>query len=178
MCVSSIDGVNGWLSRTLHWAALRATQSVDRAVQSMQGMIRTLRSSLEEEWGLELEEVHSIWPWIATHAGFLLTRFEVGRDGKPRTKDSATVQDMMFAEGIWRGPIGKITCMWEDGIYLGAKATTGATIVGKHRRRVAHEDGQEEAGRRTMGTEQLDQDLRSSLAQERGRPRGDGEKLR
>ena len=29
-----------------------------------------------------------------------------------------------------RGPLGKWTCMWEDGIYLGVKATTAEVIVG------------------------------------------------
>ena len=67
------------------------------------------------------------------------TRFEVGRDGKTayeRLKGkSAKVQDMAFAEGIlWKrkragGPLGKLTCMWEDGIYLGIKATTAEIIV-------------------------------------------------
>ena len=43
---------------------------------------------------------------------------------------------MAFAEGIlWKrkgagGPLGKLTCMWEDGIYLGVKATTAEVIVG------------------------------------------------
>ena len=32
--------------------------------------------------GVKIDATHSIWPWIAEHAGFLLTRFEVGRDGK------------------------------------------------------------------------------------------------
>ena len=28
------------------------------------------------------------------------------------------------------GPLGKLSCMWEDGIYLGVKGTTGEMIVG------------------------------------------------
>ena len=102
---------------------------VERAVQSVQGMIRTIRSDIEGRWGVKIDVTHSIWPWIAEHAGFLSTRFEVGRDGKTayeRLKGkSAEVQGMAFAEGIlWKrkragGPLGKLTCMWEDGIYPG-----------------------------------------------------------
>ena len=55
---------------------------VERAIQSVQGMIRTMRSDIEGRWGVKIDATHSIWPWIAEHAGFLLTRFEVGRDGK------------------------------------------------------------------------------------------------
>ena len=76
---------------------------------------------------------------IAEHAGFLLKRFEVGRDGKTAYErlrgKSAKVQGMAFAEGfLWKrkragGPLGKLTCMWEDGIYLGVKARTAEIIV-------------------------------------------------
>ena len=113
---------------------------VERAIQSVQGMIRTIRSDIEGRWGVKIDATHSIWPWIAEHAGFLLTRFEVGRDGKTayeRLKGkSAKVQGMAFAEGMWwkrkraGGPLGKLTCMWKDGIYLGVKATTAEIIVG------------------------------------------------
>ena len=64
---------------------------------------------------------------------------------------------MMFAKGnIVDEPevhFGKLTCMWENGNYLGVKATTGDIIVG-NRRSVAHEDGQKEARERTIGTKQ------------------------
>ena len=102
-------------------------------------MIRLIRD-IEGWWGVKIDATHSIWPWIAEHAGFFLTRFEVGRDGKTayeRLKGkSAKVRGMAFAEGIlWKrkragGPLGKLTCMWEDGIYLGVKATTAEVIMG------------------------------------------------
>ena len=55
---------------------------VERAIQSVQGMIRTIRSDIEGRWGVKVDATHSIWPWIAEHAGFLLMRFELERDGK------------------------------------------------------------------------------------------------
>ena len=112
---------------------------VERAIQPVQEMIRTIGSDIEGRWGVKMDATHSIWPCIAEHAGFLLTRFEVGRYGKSayeRLKGkSATVQGMAFAEGIlWKrkragGPLGKLTCTWEDGICLGVKATTAEVIV-------------------------------------------------
>ena len=88
---------------------------------------------------MKIDATHSIWPWIAEHAGFLLTRFEVGRDGKTayeRLKGtSAEVQGMAFAEVIfWKrkragGLLGQLTCMWEDGVYFGVKVTTAEVIV-------------------------------------------------
>ena len=56
---------------------------------------------------------HPVWPWIAEHGGFLLTRFEVGRDRKTAYErlrgKSAKVQDLSFEVRF-----GKMTCMWED----------------------------------------------------------------
>ena len=128
------------LSTVVPVGSSKSNGIVERAIQSVQGMIRTIRSDIEGRWGVKIDATHSIWPWIAEHAGFLLMRFEVGRDGKTayeRLKGkSAKVQGMAFAEGIlWKrkragGPLGKLTCMWEDGIYLGVKATTAEVIVG------------------------------------------------
>ena len=104
-----------------------------------------------------------------------VTRFEVGRDGMtayeiPKGK-SAKVQGMTFAEGsLWKrrragGPLGKLTCMWEDGVYLGVTATTGEIIAGNgggvwFTRTVR---------RKLEGTKQLEQYRGRSSAQARGR---------
>ena len=113
---------------------------VERAVQAVQGMIRTMRSALEEKWGAKLDVAHPIWTWMAEYAGWLLTRCEVGRDGKTayeRIKGKhARVQGMEFGEAVlWKrrrqgGPLGKLTSMWEDGVFLGIKGSTAEIIVG------------------------------------------------
>jgi hypothetical protein len=69
-----------------------------------------------------------------------MSRAEVGADGKTgyeRCKGKvAKLPGMEFGEGVlWKrrregGPLGKLTCMWEDGIYLGMKGTTGEMIIG------------------------------------------------
>ena len=102
----------------------------ERALQSAQGLIRTIRSAIKEKWLVKIDVIYAVWPWIAEQTGFLLTRFEVGRDGKTayeRLKGkSAKVQGLSLAEG----PLGKLTCLREDGVYLGIMATTGEVIVG------------------------------------------------
>ena len=68
-----------------------------------QGMIRTIRSSLGGRWGVKIRMV-SISPRIAEHAGFLLSMFEVGQDGKAAYEllkvKSAKGQGMIFAARI------------------------------------------------------------------------------
>eukprot|EP00974_Lingulodinium_polyedra_P004404 411738-Lingulodinium_polyedra.AAC.1 len=65
---------------------------------------------------------------------------EVGHDGKTayeRCKGkSAKVQGVEFGEGVrWKrrpvgGGLGKLRSMWDDGVFLGVKRTTGEFIGG------------------------------------------------
>lgn len=113
---------------------------VERGVQAVQGMVRTMRSAVEEKWGVKLEADHTAWPWMVEYAGWLLTRAEVGHDGKTAYERSrgkaARIPGMEWGEAVlWKrrregGPLGKLTCMWEDGIFLGVKGSTGEMIVG------------------------------------------------
>ena len=77
---------------------------VEKAVQDVQGMIRTMRSALEEKWGVKLGVEHPIWAWLAEYAGFLWTRFQVGRDGRTayeRLKGKKVkLHGMEFGEGF------------------------------------------------------------------------------
>ena len=69
---------------------------------------------------------HPVWSWMVEYAAFLWTRFNVSRDGKTayeRLKGKrAKVHGIEFGEGImWKrrregGPLGKLACMWDDGI--------------------------------------------------------------
>ena len=44
--------------------------------------MRTWRSNLEEKWGVKLDVEHRIWPWLVEWVGWLVSRAEVGADGK------------------------------------------------------------------------------------------------
>ena len=55
---------------------------VERGVQAVQGMVRTLRSALEDRWGVTWEVDHAVWSWLIEYAARLVTRGEVGHDGK------------------------------------------------------------------------------------------------
>jgi hypothetical protein len=99
-----------------------------------------LRSALEERWGVKLDPECALWPWMVEFASVQLNRGEVGADGKTaheRCKGKrGRLYGVEFGEGIlWRrrpiaGALGKLTCLWEDGILLGVKANTGEFIVG------------------------------------------------
>ena len=75
---------------------------VERAIQSVQGMIRTMCSAVGEkcEVKVKVDVTHSVWTWIAEQAGFLLTRFEVGRDWK-----SAYEEEETSRRSAWEGDV-------------------------------------------------------------------------
>ena len=143
---AKLRGVEGVGKMIVEHSPVHSSQSngvVERGIQAVQGMVRTLRSAVEGRWGIRLEVDHAVWPWLVEYAGYLLTRCEVSHDGKTpyeRLKGKrARLQGMEFGEGIlWKrrregGPLGKLTCMWEDGVYLGMKGSTGEIIVGNER---------------------------------------------
>ena len=43
------------------------------------------------------------------------------------------------------GPLGKLTCMWEDGIFLGVNCSTGEMVIGDERGVLEDEDDSKEA---------------------------------
>ena len=101
---------------------------VERAIQSAQGMIRTIRSAIEEMWeGEDRRDTLCVAVDRPTRI-FLSTRFKVGSDGQTayeRLKGkSAKLPGLPLAEGILlkrrraKRPHGKLTCTWEDGVYF------------------------------------------------------------
>ena len=110
---------------------------IERAIQSYEAMLRTMRSALEAKWDATLPEGHPIFTWMSEYCGFLLNRFEVGADGKvayERMKGKrCKTLGMEFAEGVWfKGKKNQTKCQlkWEEGIYLGVRALSGEIIVG------------------------------------------------
>ena len=116
---------------------------VERAIQSVAGQVRVLRSCLEDKWSVKLNSKHAVIPWIMEHAAYVLNRFEVGHDGRTaqeRCKGKpAKVAGVQFGEAVlWRRKaigkaLGKLSLLWEDGIFLGKKGRTGEYIVGDKR---------------------------------------------
>ena len=113
---------------------------VERAIQSVQGQVRVMKLALERRLGFEIPHRHAMVPWIVEYAGFLLNRFEVSHDGKTayeRLKGKkAKTLGIEFGEAIhWRmkpagGALGKLSSLWEDGVFLGVRGKSGELVVG------------------------------------------------
>ena len=105
-------------------------QSLGRAERfhgTVEGLIRTLRVAIEDNYGVEIPITHPIISWMVRHAAWTHDRYQTGRDGRTsfarhmlRDYKSGIVP---FAETvIWRalGPIKiKLQSHWGFGIWLG-----------------------------------------------------------
>ena len=113
---------------------------VERGIRSVQGMVRVLRSALEDRVGAKVDGERAIWPWLVEYAAFLLNRGEVGHDGKTAYERCKAKRGKMPGlelgeKVLWRRkPVGnqlaKLTSLWEDGVFLGVKGSSGEFIIG------------------------------------------------
>ena len=51
-------------------------------VQSVEQVVRTLKSALDERMAVKIDTFHSVLTWLCEYAGLLLNRLEVSSDGK------------------------------------------------------------------------------------------------
>jgi hypothetical protein len=113
---------------------------VESGVKAVQGQVRVLKSALEGKLGAEVLQDHAVLPWLVEYAGWLINRAEVGHDGKTpyeRSKGKvAKLHGIEFGEAVlWKrrpigGHLGKLSCLWGDGIFLGIRGSTGELMVG------------------------------------------------
>ena len=112
---------------------------IERAVQSMEQQVRTMKSALDERMGVKIDVMHPIIVWMCDYAGFLLNRMEVSADGKTayeRNKGKkAQVLGLEFGERVlWKhGRLGakmeKINARWGYGMFIGVKIKSGELII-------------------------------------------------
>ena len=111
----------------------------ERAVQSVEGHVRTIRDALQRRIRVEIPSDQAIIAWMVEYASVLLNRYEVGKDGKTAYERlrgwKSKVLGVEFGEIVHfrRAPIGdrkdKLDSFWEDGVYLGHRTVSGESII-------------------------------------------------
>ena len=111
---------------------------VERAVQSVEGVIRTLLSALEERTGAKIGAEERIVVFLAEYAAYLLNRLEVGKDGKTAYERNKGKKGMVMAVEfgerlLWKtrpkDKMEKLNPRWEYGVFVGIKALSGEVWV-------------------------------------------------
>ena len=87
-----------------HQASSDPNSVVERAIQSVQGMLRVMKCAMQARRRKGIRDEHPALAWVADCAAVLLNRFEV------------------------KGKKAKLSGVWEDGIFLGARSVTTRTV--------------------------------------------------
>jgi len=134
------DGSGKYIVENSPVDASQSNGMVERGIRSVTAQTRVMLSAVQARWGLELPIEHPFICYLVEYAAVLLNRFEVGADGKTsyeRNKGKkATTMGIEIGEAVlWRrkrigGALGKLSLLWEDGIYLGIMGKSGEMIIG------------------------------------------------
>ena len=145
---------------------------VENTIRRVQGMVRTLRSSLESKLGIKIAKGHPLYPWLLEWAADVLTRYSVnsaGRTAVQEIRGSKSARAIAhFGEKVMympaqtaSGKLGKLDPRYYDGIFLGMRLRSDEIIIGtengvvKARSVRRYPDGQQwdkELARRIRGT--------------------------
>ena len=116
---------------------------IERAIREVKGLVRTLRSAIEENTKGKITLADTVVPWLVRHAAYLITRCRVGQDGKTamqRLKGRKVSTPLAeFGETILfklpkvRTMPGDFENKFETGIWLGCTVRSGEHIVGTPR---------------------------------------------
>ena len=111
---------------------------VERGVQAVEGLVRTLRSACEERFGVKLVSGDKALVFVTEYAAYLLNRLEVGKDGKTayeRCKGKrGTVVGVEFGEKLLykvrhKNKLEKLNARWEFGVFVGVRPESGELWV-------------------------------------------------
>ena len=114
--------------------------TAEESVRAVRGMVITLKSQIEEHTGLKLLGCHCITQWMLRWAAMLLSRFQVGKDGRTgyerRRGRSCTVPAVCFGEKVWykegrrREARPKLESEWSKGVWLGHARSSNEMWIG------------------------------------------------
>ena len=112
---------------------------VERAIQDLKGLIRTLKSALEEKLNDKIKLEDPIVPWLVRHAGHLITRCRVRENGrtsyqmmKGRRSNAKLVpfgEVVLFKIPKTQHKVGSFEDRWETGVWIGFIMRTGEHVV-------------------------------------------------
>ena len=112
--------------------------TIERAIQGVEGMVRTLKLYLESNIKITIPAAHPIMNWLVEHGAEVLNRFHVGPDGRTayeRVKGKKYQGDSIeFGRSVHHRHAGKVQggsmeARWSQGVWLGTKVTSGEHMI-------------------------------------------------
>ena len=118
----------------------RANGIIERAIQSVEKLLRVHKLALETRIDSKLPVTHTIFTWLVEHIADVLNRFAVGADGKTavqRLKGKACEKYVLeFGSAVMFRVVGKVAGSlmaerWFSGVWLGKRLGTEEHLVMK-----------------------------------------------
>ena len=116
---------------------------IERAIQDFKGLVRTLRSALEEKIGEKVHLDDAVTPWLVRHAAHLITRCRTRENGrtscqlmKGRRSSAKMVpfcEVVLFKIPKTQQRIGDFEDRWEKGVWVGFVMRSGDHLVATSR---------------------------------------------
>ena len=138
--VAALRGPATTLCEAVPRASKGAIGAVDRFIQEMTGVTRTLASVLKQMWGITLSVEMEVLPWLVRHATWILNRFQ-GHARNNGTTAYWALHDRHFTGNIFRfgqpvhahvsdlGELPKLQERWAAGVWFGKTFATDSHIV-------------------------------------------------
>jgi hypothetical protein len=120
----------------------QANGIAERAVQDVEGIMRTLKAALERRLGIRLKPSDAIMPWMIEHCSTLINRCRIGVDGmtsyerikgKPNKKKFCEIGKVVLYMGVKSKKDkskDKLNPKFELGIWLGVHSGSNEDIIG------------------------------------------------
>ena len=113
----------------------RSNGEVERAIQSVSGLARTLKEALQIQAGYSIPDASPLLAWLVEHAATLITLFHKGPDGYTpfqRLKGRPwKIAIPRFGESVeaYRRKTSKWEPRWVPGVFVGLDLATSEKIV-------------------------------------------------
>jgi len=117
----------------------QANGMIENAIKNIQGQFRALKDALESRLGARIDGDHVAIPWLVMHAGSVMCRRRVDREGFTpfrRWKGRPFARPVAeFGENVWYLPANsvgknKFETRWREGVWLGVRMESGEAIIG------------------------------------------------
>jgi len=117
----------------------KSNGEIERAIQTIQRQIRTMKDRLESRYGQRIGGQHPCIPWLIAHANDIVNRFHVYNDGKSAFENwkgrafkgeyREFGENVLYLSPGTRGK-DKFEVRWQRGIWYGIADRTGESIIG------------------------------------------------
>ena len=112
--------------------------AAERRIRTIVSQIRTLRSAVQELYGVQIAVAHPIFGWLVRHASFIMDRFLKHKGGKT-SYEIVTGREyshplcpfawMVMARDPAALDLGRAELRWEKGVWLGRTSTSAEHII-------------------------------------------------